>query len=79
MEDWLIRRLREAEGMPVKVITQVMGISGNPVRAAVISYSLRSTRGCGRGESWRQPSRGSRAAAGVSGDAGAGDRAVHRM
>ncbi len=38
VEDWAeIRRLRRAEGMPVKAIAWVLGISGNTVRAAVAS------------------------------------------
>lgn len=36
MEDWAeIRRLHRSEGMPIKVIARVMGISRNTVRAAV--------------------------------------------
>jgi transposase len=38
VEDWAeIRRLHRAEGMPVKAIARVMGISRNTVRAAVAS------------------------------------------
>jgi transposase len=38
VEDWAeIRRLHRAEGMPVKVIARVMGVSRNTVRAAVAS------------------------------------------
>jgi len=38
VEDWAeIRRLHRAEGMPVKVIARVLGISRNTVRAAVAS------------------------------------------
>ena len=38
MEDWAeIRRLHRAEGMPVKAIARVMGISRNTVRAAIAS------------------------------------------
>ena len=36
VEDWAeIRRLHRAEGMPVKAIAPVMGISRNTVRAAI--------------------------------------------
>jgi transposase len=38
VEDWAeIRRLHRAEGMPIKVIARVMGISRNTVRAAIAS------------------------------------------
>ena len=38
MEDWAeIRRLRRAEGVPVKAIARLLGISRNTVRAAVAS------------------------------------------
>jgi transposase len=38
VEDWAeIRRLHRAEGMPIKAIARVMGISRNTVRAAVAS------------------------------------------
>ncbi len=38
VEDWAeIRRLHRAEGMPVKAIARVLGISRNTVRAAVAS------------------------------------------
>jgi len=38
VEDWAeIRRLRRAEGLPIKVIARVVGVSRNTVRAAVAS------------------------------------------
>jgi transposase len=38
VEDWAeIRRLRRAEGLPIKVIARVLGVSRNTVRAAVAS------------------------------------------
>ena len=38
VEDWAeIRRLHRAEGMPIKVIARVLGVSRNTVRAAVAS------------------------------------------
>ena len=36
VEDWAeIRRLHRAEGMPIKAIARVMGVSRNTVRAAL--------------------------------------------
>src|SRR5215475_9901931 len=38
VEDWAeIRRLRRAEGLPIKVIARVVGVSRNTVRAAIAS------------------------------------------
>ena len=38
VEDWAeIRRLHRSEGMPIKVVARVMGISKNTVRAALAS------------------------------------------
>jgi transposase len=38
VEDWAeIRRLRRAEGLPIKVIARVLGVSRNTVRAAIVS------------------------------------------
>jgi transposase len=38
VEDWAeIRRLRRAEGLPVKVIARLLGVSRNTVRAAIAS------------------------------------------
>jgi transposase len=38
VEDWAeIRRLRRSEGMPIKAIARVLGISRNTVRAAIAS------------------------------------------
>ena len=38
MENWAeIRRLHRSEGMPIKVIARVMGISKNTVKAALAS------------------------------------------
>ena len=38
VEDWAeIRRLHRAEGMPIKVIARVLGVSRNTVRSAIVS------------------------------------------
>ena len=38
VEDWAeIRRLHRAEGMPIKAIARVLGVSRNTVRAALAS------------------------------------------
>jgi transcriptional regulator with XRE-family HTH domain len=38
VEDWAeIRRLRRAEGLPIKLIARTLGISRNTVRAALAS------------------------------------------
>ena len=38
VEDWAeIRRLRRAEGLPIKVIARLLGVSRNTVRAAIAS------------------------------------------
>jgi transposase len=38
VEDWAeIRRLRRGEGLPIKVIARVLGVSRNTVRAALAS------------------------------------------
>ncbi|ORA20738.1 sigma factor-like helix-turn-helix DNA-binding protein, partial [Mycobacterium arosiense] len=38
VEDWAeIRRLHRAEGLPIKVIARVLGISKNTVKAALAS------------------------------------------
>src|SRR6516165_10132279 len=38
VEDWAeIRRLHRAEGMPIKAIVRVLGVSRNTVRAALVS------------------------------------------
>ena len=51
VEDWAeIRRLHRSEGMPIKVIARVMGISRNTVKAAL------SSEGPPRYERARQPS-----------------------
>ena len=40
VEDWAeIRRLRRAEGLSIKMITRVMGVSRNTVRAALTSVA----------------------------------------
>ncbi len=40
VEDWAeIRRLHRSEGMPIKVIARVMGVSRNTVRSAVASQT----------------------------------------
>ena len=54
VEDWAeIRRLHRAEGMPIKVIARVLGISRNTVRAALASDAPpkyeRAAGGVGRG------------------------------
>ncbi len=44
MEDWAeIRRLHRAEGLPIKAIVRVLGISRNTVRAAIASDVLTRT------------------------------------
>ena len=46
VEDWAeIRRLHRAEGMPIKVIARMLGVSRNTVRAALASDGRRSTSG----------------------------------
>lgn len=51
VEDWAeIRRLHRAEGLPIKAIARLRGISRNTVRAAVASdgppkYERKRTRG----------------------------------
>ncbi len=38
VEDWAeIRRLRRAEGLPIKTIAKTLGVSRNTVRAAIAS------------------------------------------
>ena len=38
VEDWAeIRRLRRAEGLPIKMIARTLGVSRNTVRAALAS------------------------------------------
>ena len=38
VEDWAeIRRLHRAEGLPIKMIARVMGVSRNTVRSAIAS------------------------------------------
>jgi transposase len=38
VEDWAeIRRLHRGEGLPIKVIARVLGVSRNTVRAAIAS------------------------------------------
>ena len=50
VEDWAeIRRLRKAEGMPIKVIARVMGCSKNTVKAALAADGPPSMRGRSRG------------------------------
>ena len=81
VEDWAeIRRLHRAEGMPIKAIARVLGVSRNTVRAALRQdgppkYERQpagSVGGCGRAA---DPG----AAAGVSDDAGDGDRRADRL
>ena len=44
MEDWAeIRRLHRGEGLPIKAILRVLGISRNTVRAAIASDVLTRT------------------------------------
>jgi hypothetical protein len=46
VEDWAeIRRLHRAEGMPVKAIVRLLGISRNTVRAALASDAPPKYRG----------------------------------
>lgn len=50
VEEWAeIRRLRRAEGMPIKAIARVMGCSRNTVRAAVRAEGPPSYARPGRG------------------------------
>ena len=43
VEDWAeIRRLHRAEGMPIKVIARIMGISKNTVKAALRAAARRA-------------------------------------
>ena len=50
VEDWAeIRRLRRSEGLPIKVIARVMGISKNTVKAALASDGPPAYRRCGPG------------------------------
>ena len=53
VEDWAeIRRLHRAEGLPIKAIARVMGVSRNTVRAALASRTgRRSMSGRRRGRS----------------------------
>ena len=81
VEDWAeIRRLHRAEGMPIKEIARVMGVSRNTVRAAMASDGPpqyeRPPGGVDRGRG-RAADPG--AAAGVSDDAGDGDRRADRL
>jgi len=40
VEDWAeIRRLYRAEGLPIKVIARMLGVSRNTVRAAITGLS----------------------------------------
>src|SRR5664279_3811942 len=42
VEDWAeIRRLHRAEGLPIKMIARVLGVSRNTVRAAIASEAPR--------------------------------------
>ena len=81
VEDWAeIRRLRRAEGLPIKAIARTLGVSRNTVRAALASdgppkYERRG-EGVGGG-CVRAADPG--VAAGVSDDAGDGDRRADRL
>ena len=61
VEDWAeIRRLHRAEGMPIKAIARVLGVSRNTVRAALRSRRAAEVRAARRrGRSWMRSSRGS--------------------
>ena len=51
VENWAeIRRLHRAEGLPIRMIARVMGVSGNTVRAAVA---------CGGAPEYERPRAGS--------------------
>ena len=81
VEDWAeIRRLHRAEGMPIKAIVRVLGVSRNTVQAALARGRAAEVRagagGVGRGRG-RAADPG--AAAGVSDDAGDGDRGADRL
>lgn len=44
VEDWAeIRRLRKAEGMPIKVIARVLGCSKSTVKRAWVSFAGHGT------------------------------------
>ena len=50
VEDWAeIRRLHRAEGMPIKAIARLLGVSKNTVKAALASTGRRGTSGPPRG------------------------------
>ena len=81
VEDWAeIRRLHRAEQMPVKAIARLLGISRNTVRAAIASDAppkyVRKPAGSVV-DAVRAADPG--AAAGVSADAGDGDRRADRL
>ena len=41
VEDWAeIRRLRRAEGMPIKAIARVVGVSKNTVKRALLGVTV---------------------------------------
>ena len=81
MEDWAeIRRLHRAEGMPIKEIARVLGISRNTVRAALRSDAPPKYRAQAGGvDRGRGRAADPGVAAGVSDDAGDGDRRADRL
>ena len=81
VEDWAeIRRLHRAEGMPIKAIARVMGISRNTVRAALAADGPPKYRaGAGGVARGRGRAADPGAAQGVPDDAGDGDRGADRL
>ena len=80
MEDWAeIRRLHRAEGMPIKVIARVLGVSRNTVRAAIASTGPPRMSASRRGDRGRGRAADPGAAEGFSDDAGDGDRGADRL
>jgi predicted DNA-binding protein (UPF0251 family) len=58
VEDWAeIRRLRRAEGMPIKAIARVMGVSKNTVKRALAAEARCGINGRVAGRSWMRSSR----------------------
>ena len=58
VEDWAeIRRLHRAEGLPIKAIVRVLGVSRNTVRAAIASDVPPKYERSRRGRSWTRSNR----------------------
>jgi Helix-turn-helix domain of resolvase len=81
VEDWAeIRRLRRAEGMPIKAIAPVMGVGRDTVRRALAAEGPPEVSACFArlaGRCGRAADSG--AVAGLSADAGHGNRRAGRM